>query len=228
MIKVARAGVVIGEYPKADIPALVRAKVILPTDDYWTAGMAGWSKVSSLLNSSGQPPALPPKSPATKYGQREPSSNIALWKVLAGVGGAFALLFFFFGEDVESIIRAFNRGEEAAKRSGRQASYTPKVEVQKFAVVGSSQSEGGATLHYYRITGEVKNVGSVSGTPALEIRLRSSSGSLISSKQTFPTMMAVRLAPGETCRLDKRIYSDLPGCTIEVKFIDFPEAPTGR
>jgi TPR repeat protein len=48
MIKVARAGNVIGEYERADIPALVRSKVVLPTDDYWEDGMTGWAKVSEL------------------------------------------------------------------------------------------------------------------------------------------------------------------------------------
>ena len=50
MIRIARAGNILGEYEKADVPALVRAQVIQSTDDYWEAGMAGWAKVSDLLN----------------------------------------------------------------------------------------------------------------------------------------------------------------------------------
>ncbi len=361
MIKVARAGVVIGEYPKADIPALVRAKVIMPTDDYWTTGMAGWSKVEALLT----PPPITMKpdvdtqrrSPAPSVPAGKPKqSNRSLWVTLGATAFFVCLLILIFSVllrpkidpeqeaafkslqekvasgDAKSLIalalcfqdgkgtstdkeqaeglftRAAELGDpealyrlaeffylnagaknsmskayafsklayghpqrvfesklisehleehatEAQKARGLELAEVVRdkifvksgINVQlggsaarrdestsrlsngaRYTVVGGSQSEGGETLHYYRITGEVKNVGSVSGTPALEIRLRSSSGSLISSKQTFPTMMAVRLAPGETCGLDQRIYSDLPGCTIEVKFIDFPEAPIGR
>ena len=218
MIKVARAGVVIGEYPKADIPALVRANVILPTDDYWTAGMAGWSKVSSLLNSSGQPPALPPQRIVIKSPLPANFLNIVFLAV------AFAFIAAAFIPSRQTSIEAPQAAPER---------YTPTIEpppqaAPKFEIIGENQSEGGKTLRYYRITGEVKNVGTISGTPALEIRLRSSSGSLISSMQTFPTATAVRLAPGETCGLDQRIYSDTLGCTIEAKFIAFREAPTGR
>ena len=99
MIKVARAGVIIGEYPPSDIPALVRAKVILPTDDYWTAGMAGWSKVSSLASGSQsaiqQPPALPPQGRAVNSQQPAASRNI-LWIVMAGAGCVVAAAFFIY------------------------------------------------------------------------------------------------------------------------------------
>lgn len=99
MIKIARAGVIIGEYPPSDIPALVRAKVILPTDDYWTAGMAGWSKVSSLASGSQsaiqQPPALPPQGRAVNSQQPAASRNI-LWIVMAGAGCVVAAAFFIY------------------------------------------------------------------------------------------------------------------------------------
>jgi hypothetical protein len=220
MIKVARAGVIIGEYPPSDIPALVRAKVILPTDDYWTAGMAGWSKVSTMPGSTGQqqglPPALPPQRQAIVNQQPATSLNV-VWIVLAGVGVVLAVLTFLF----EVVPLPVSSGRHAVSEEA------PVVK-PKFTVIGLTQSEGGATLHYYRITGEVKNVGTVSGTPAIETKLRSSSGALISSKQTFPTGLAVRLAPGETCGLDQRIYSEETGCTVEVNFFYFPEAPTGR
>jgi hypothetical protein len=82
MIKVARAGVVIGEYPKADIPALVRAKVILPTDDYWTAGMTGWSKVEGILiteSKGSRPPPIPTSKPSNPPQERIiPTPLIAL------------------------------------------------------------------------------------------------------------------------------------------------------
>ena len=65
MIKIARAGKVIGEYNRGDVPALVQSKTVLTTDDYWTSGMAAWAKVSSLLSeieASAPPPprAQPP------------------------------------------------------------------------------------------------------------------------------------------------------------------------
>lgn len=221
MIKVARAGVIIGEYPPSDIPALVRAKVILPTDDYWTAGMAGWSKVSTMPSSTGQQQGLPPALPPQRQviGNQQPATSLNLvWIVLAGVGVVLAVLCFLFFYQVSLPVS-----------SGRYAVSEEVPEVKpKFTIIGLTQSEGGATLHYYRITGEVKNVGTVSGTPAIETKLRSSSGTLISSKQTFPTGLAVRLAPGETCGLDQRIYSEETGCRIEVNFFYFPEAPAGR
>jgi hypothetical protein len=57
MIRVARNGNIIGEYAEADISTLVKTKVILETDDYWTAGMQGWAKVSQLLSN----PSLKPQ-----------------------------------------------------------------------------------------------------------------------------------------------------------------------
>jgi hypothetical protein len=221
MIKVARAGVVIGEYPPSDIPALVRAKVILPTDDYWTAGMAGWSKVSAMPGSTGQqqgmPPALPPQRQV--IGNQQPASSLnVVWIVLAGVGVVLAVLSFLFFYQATPPMSA---GRYVAREE------VPEIK-PKFAIIGATRSEGGATRHYYRITGEVKNVGTVRGTPAIEVKLRSSSGAVISSMQGFPTGQAISLAPGETCGLDTRAYSEETGCTIEVNFFYFSEEYTRR
>jgi hypothetical protein len=48
-IRVIRNGATIGEYPEADIAALLRAKVILPDDSYLTKGMKAPAPVSELL-----------------------------------------------------------------------------------------------------------------------------------------------------------------------------------
>ena len=71
MIRIARAGNVVGEYEKSDIPALVRAQVIHLNDDYWESGMAGWAKVYDLLlqlqaaaNAASAPAPKPTPAPA--------------------------------------------------------------------------------------------------------------------------------------------------------------------
>ncbi len=69
MIKIARAGKVIGEYNRADIPALVQSKTVLGSDDYWTSGMAAWAKVSSLLSEIEASVPPPPSS-------SRPTSNL--------------------------------------------------------------------------------------------------------------------------------------------------------
>lgn len=72
MIRIARAGNILGEYEKADVPALVRAQVIQSTDDYWEAGMAGWAKVSDLLNQpQGAATAAPAQSPAPSPARKD-------------------------------------------------------------------------------------------------------------------------------------------------------------
>lgn len=48
-IRVIRHGSMIGEYPEADIAALLRAKVILPDDSYLAPGMKAPAPVSELL-----------------------------------------------------------------------------------------------------------------------------------------------------------------------------------
>jgi len=48
-VRVIRNGSTIGEYPEADIAALLRAKVILPDDSYLTKGMQVPAPVSELL-----------------------------------------------------------------------------------------------------------------------------------------------------------------------------------
>lgn len=48
-IRVIRNGSMIGEYPEADIAALLRAKVILPDDSYLAPGMKASAPVSELL-----------------------------------------------------------------------------------------------------------------------------------------------------------------------------------
>ncbi len=48
-VRVTRDGVVIGEYPEADMAPLLRAKVVLPTDSYLASGMKSPAPVSELL-----------------------------------------------------------------------------------------------------------------------------------------------------------------------------------
>jgi len=64
MIKIARAGKVIGEYNRGDVPALVQSKTVLATDDYWTSGMAVWAKVSTLLLEIEASAPTPPTAPS--------------------------------------------------------------------------------------------------------------------------------------------------------------------
>ena len=64
MIKIARAGKVIGEYNRGDVPALVQSKTVLASDDYWTSGMAAWAKVSSLLSEIEACAPPPPTAPS--------------------------------------------------------------------------------------------------------------------------------------------------------------------
>lgn len=64
MIKIARAGKVIGEYNRGDVPALVQSKTVLASDDYWTSGMAAWAKVSSLLSEIEACAPPPPTTPS--------------------------------------------------------------------------------------------------------------------------------------------------------------------
>ena len=47
IIKVRRAGKIIGEYPIEAVRVRVRNQSILPTDEYWTEGMSRWESVSS-------------------------------------------------------------------------------------------------------------------------------------------------------------------------------------
>ncbi len=83
MIKVARAGTVIGEYPEADMPALIRAKTILPTDDYWAPGMSNWAKVLTYQETSPAqtPPPPPPKTEGANNQSRGP---VPAWLMAAG------------------------------------------------------------------------------------------------------------------------------------------------
>ena len=48
-VRVTRAGAVIGDYSEADMAALLRAKVVLPTDSYIADGMKEPAPVSELL-----------------------------------------------------------------------------------------------------------------------------------------------------------------------------------
>jgi hypothetical protein len=83
MIKVARAGTVIGEYPEADMPALIRAKTILPTDDYWAPGMSNWAKVLTYQETSpAQTP--PPPLPKTEGANNQSRGPVPAWLMAAG------------------------------------------------------------------------------------------------------------------------------------------------
>lgn len=98
----------------------------------------------------------------------------------------------------------------------------------KFEFVGSNWSvNGNPPYRYYRITGEVKNVGQAAGMPQIEMKVRAANGNVVKSVNTLPSTTPVNLQPGETCGLDQRIYSDEPDGTLEVRFIDFaiPQLP---
>jgi hypothetical protein len=59
-VRVSRNGQAIGEYHEADIPALLRAKVVLPTDTYLAAGMSAPAPLADLLvKLLTNPPAAP-------------------------------------------------------------------------------------------------------------------------------------------------------------------------
>jgi DNA-directed RNA polymerase subunit RPC12/RpoP len=63
LIHIARAGVVLGRYPEADLPVLLGAGTVRRTDHFWKAGMRGWLVVGRTFD----PPATPsprPSSPA--------------------------------------------------------------------------------------------------------------------------------------------------------------------
>ena len=89
MIKVARAGVVIGEYPEADMPALIRAKVILPTDDYWAPGMSNWAKVLTynepIIDKSSPPPL-----PKTAGAKNQSKVLVPAWVIALTILGTIA------------------------------------------------------------------------------------------------------------------------------------------
>lgn len=372
MIKVARAGVIIGEYPPSDIPALVRAKVILPTDDYWTAGMAGWGKVDALIskredanvgiatieskdakdaqggtgevkNPKKSPSLLreigivvgvvlvgillvfslssgiDPKAKEAFLAHKKKAeagdivSQIALamcyqggagtgidwgeaesWLLRAAQKGNAEALFElaeFYGMDAppsrQDKVKAYayatlaydvkdnltvnadglqvrgasrnlveflqawtspsERGlalqlaegirEGIKARSGTEfrmkgvpasasASLFSNSSGTSFVIIGGSQEmRGEPPYRYYRITGEVKNVGRTPDIPQIEMKLRNSSGRVIKSANTLPSDTPVKLQPGETCGLDQRIYSDDPNCTLEVRFIEMAPRP---
>ncbi len=83
MIKVARAGTVIGEYPETDMPALIRAKTILPTDDYWAPGMSNWAKVLTYQETSpAQTP--PPPLPKTEGANNQSKGPVPAWLMASG------------------------------------------------------------------------------------------------------------------------------------------------
>jgi hypothetical protein len=62
-IRVSRDGKKLGEFHEADIPALLRAKVLQPTDTYLAAGMTKPSPLSELLLALLLKPAAQPASP---------------------------------------------------------------------------------------------------------------------------------------------------------------------
>ncbi len=62
-VRVIRNGLTIGEYPEADIAALLRAKVILPDDSYLSRGMPSPAPVSELLLKMVLAPAPGPVAP---------------------------------------------------------------------------------------------------------------------------------------------------------------------
>ncbi len=87
LIHVARQGVVIGKYNRADLIALLASGQVLRSDHYWSRGMAGWKAVGSefddvsgsstspreaavapaaqaMRRPPGLPPSLPPALPA--------------------------------------------------------------------------------------------------------------------------------------------------------------------
>lgn len=62
-VRVIRDNLMIGEYPEPDIAALLRAKIILPTDSYLAGGMSASAPVSELLLKMVLAPAPGPAAP---------------------------------------------------------------------------------------------------------------------------------------------------------------------
>ena len=58
LIHISRGGVVIGKYPVDDMPVLLGAGTVLPTDFFWQKGMTDWLLVNSRFK---VPEAPPPK-----------------------------------------------------------------------------------------------------------------------------------------------------------------------
>jgi phage shock protein PspC (stress-responsive transcriptional regulator) len=64
IIKIARAGNVIGEFSSDSIASLIQSGTLLPTDHYWKSGMSGWALLGPLTNwqkpsLSSEPPPVP-------------------------------------------------------------------------------------------------------------------------------------------------------------------------
>jgi hypothetical protein len=127
------------------------------------------------------------------------------------------------GRIIERTGKAFRMNGPPANSS---ASLFSNSSGTSFVIIGGSQEmRGEPPYRYYRITGEVKNVGRTPDIPQIEMKLRNSSGRVIKSANTLPSDTPVKLQPGETCGLDQRIYSDDPNCTLEVRFIEMAPLP---
>ena len=76
MIHVARRGVIMGKYQRADVIALIASGQILRTDHYWSRGLPGWQLIGATFDdvsgpssagvprSVAQPPVQPGRRPA--------------------------------------------------------------------------------------------------------------------------------------------------------------------
>jgi len=87
VIKIARAGNVIGEYSREDIRALVQNMSILTTDDYWCAGMPAWGKVSDLLKETNA--VVPPLPSSQAPNMQSPPKTATRGRLFAVAGAAF-------------------------------------------------------------------------------------------------------------------------------------------
>ncbi len=358
MIHIARAGQKIGEFPREDIMALIRAKVIQESDDYWAQGMASWRKVSELKVEISEPAGAPDSTgPTDKAG--EPASKASsknslktLGLCIAGVllliliasklspagvdpkereaflelqkkaqGGdaqsqvdlafnyregkgtgidrdeslqwllkaaslgnleGLSLVAEYYGMDApagkKDLAKAYayakvaleikgadnmtprgtfpkasarlllevlpisnsqiSEGDEIASRlrqeirsksnvsfrnsvsGGTQSTPAPAGTSPRYEFVGLSWEEKGeGRYHYYRVTGEVKNVGGKPGEPMVEMVVRSKAGNVVKSVQSAPTGIPSTIRPGESCGLDIRAYCDETGGTPELRFV---------
>ncbi len=103
---------------------------------------------------------------------------------------------------------------------GTQRTPAPAGTSPRYEFVGLSWEEKGeGRYHYYRVTGEVKNVGGKPGEPTVEMVVRSKAGNVVVSVQRAPTGIPSTIRPGESCGLDIRAYCDETGGTPELRFV---------
>jgi hypothetical protein len=87
IIKIARTGVVVGEYPYSSIPDLIRDGFVLRTDHYWSEGMEQWESVSAnpAWRSVARLPGAGVRRPQPIIPKRSKNSEIPLILKVLGV-----------------------------------------------------------------------------------------------------------------------------------------------